>query len=311
MPRIAYVQGRYVPLDRAGVHIEDRGFLFADGVYEVALVLGGRILDERAHLERLARSLAALEISLPMSEAALRQVMRALVRRNRRREASLYLQITRGTAPRAHHYPDPAPRATLAMVIRRFDPLAVRRRQRLGVAVEPLPDERWRRCDVKSIALLANAMAKERAHRRGAFEAWMTDDRGCVTEGASSTAFIVDRQGVLRTRPPGTDILPSITRRIVIELAGELGVPVVERPFTIDEAQAALEAFLCSTTSFVMPVVRIGDAPVGDGRPGPLTRRLIAAHWRHVQRETGYAPPPDDADRVPDPDPAIAASPSR
>lgn len=305
MPRIAYVHGRYVPLECAGVRIEDRGFLFADGVYEVALVLGGKILDEAAHLERLHRSLAAIEIAAPMSDAALARVMRTLIRRNRLSEASLYLQITRGAAPRTHHYPDPAPRATLAMVMRRFDPRALWRQQQQGVAVTLVADQRWRRCDIKSISLLANAMAKEQAHRRGAFEAWMTDSGSLVTEGSSSTAFIVDEKGTLRTRPPGTDILPSITRRTVLELAAGLSIPVEERAFSLDEAARAREAFLCSTTSFVMPVTTIDGKMIGEGVPGPVTRRLIAAHWRHVRRETGYRPPVELADA------AIAASPSR
>ncbi len=305
MPRIAYVQGRYLPLERAGVRIEDRGFLFADGVYEVALVLAGRILDRAAHFERLHRSLAAIEITPPMSDAALLQVMRALIRRNRHREASLYLQVTRGAAPRTHHHPDPAPRATIAMMIRPFDPLAVWRRQRQGVTVTLVADERWRRCDIKSISLLANVMAKEHAHRRAAFEAWLTDAQGIVTEGSSSTAFIVDRRGILRTHPPGPEILPSITRRVVLGLAADLAIPFEERAFAADEAKDAREAFLCSTTSFVMPVTAIDDRPIGSGAPGPVTRQLIAAHWRHVQHETGYRPPDAGAQA------AIAASPSR
>ncbi len=292
MSRIAFVNGRYLPHRLAAVHIEDRGYQFSDGVYEVCLFLGGRFLDLEPHLERLARSLAALDIAMPMGRRALVSVMHRLMRRNRLETGTLYLQVTRGVAPRDHAVPARPPRPALVMTARRFDLAALRRRQESGIAVVTVPDERWKRCDIKSVSLLGNVRAKQAAGAAGGAEAWMVDDRGAITEGASSTAWIVDRDGRLVTRHLGPDILPGITRAVILSLTGESGIGLVERPFSADEARRAREAFTASTTRFIMPVVRIDGHAIGDARPGPLTRALIARHWRHVAAETGCEPPP-------------------
>lgn len=291
MSRIAYVNGRYLPHARAAVVIDDRGLQFSDSVYEVCLVLNRQMLDISAHLDRLERSLAALDIPQPMSRPALVTVMKRLVRRNRLRHTTLYLQATRGVAPRDHAFPEPAPRPGIIMTIKRFDPAALRRRQDHGVAVITTPDLRWRRCDIKSTSLLGNVLAKQAARTAGAFEGWMVDDSGLVTEGASTTAWIVTADNRLVTRALGPDILPGVTRQAVQDVAAAAGLTVEERAFAPDEAAQAREAFTVSTTAGVMPVTAIDGAPVGDGLPGALTRRIVALHWSHVARETGYAPP--------------------
>ncbi len=293
MPRLAYVDGRYCRPSEATVPMEDRAFLFADGVYEVVLALGGQPVDEEAHLDRLGRSLLALDIPWPTSRAVLRQIMRRLLHRARFRAATCYLQISRGAAPRDHKFPRPAPRPSLAMMIRPFSVPGLLARQRKGVRVVLVADERWKRCDIKSVSLLANVLAKEQAARAQAFEAWMVDDAGMVTEGASSTAFLVDAAGTLLTRPLSHAILPSITRAVVLELARTQGIPVQERPFGTDDIARAREAFLCSTTSAITPVTAVGEQTIADGRPGPITRRLIGAHWTHMARQTGSPIPPE------------------
>ena len=295
MSRIAFVNGRYLPHRQAAVHVEDRGYQFSDGVYEVCLFVNGRCLDLAPHLDRLERSLAALGIAMPMGRAALVSVMYRLMRRNRLATGTLYLQVTRGVAPRDHAVPAHPPRPALVMTARRFDLAALQRQQESGIAVVTVPDERWKRCDIKSVSLLGNVRAREAAGAAGGAEAWMVDDRGAITEGASSTAWIVDRDGRLVTRHLGPDILPGITRAVILSLAGESGIEIIERPFTVDEARQAREAFTASTTRFIMPVVRIDGRAVGDGRPGTLTRALIVRHWRHVAAETGCESPPEFA----------------
>ncbi|RMD88260.1 MAG: D-amino-acid transaminase [Alphaproteobacteria bacterium] len=291
MSRIAYVNGRYVPHCRAAIHIEDRGYQFSDGVYEVCLFVGGRCLDLTPHLDRLSRSLAELRIAMPMSRAALTSVMHGLMRRNRIATGTIYVQVTRGVAPRDHAIPREPLRPATVMTARRFDIEAHRRRQETGIAVVTVPDPRWKRCDIKSVSLLGNVLARDAAAKAGAAEAWMVDEAGRVTEGASSTAWIVDQEGRLLTRSLGPEILPGITRAVILSLAAEQGIEIVELPFSAAQARAAREAFTASTTRFVMPVVKIDGEPVGDGRPGPLSRALIARHWAHVSAETGYVPP--------------------
>lgn len=288
MSRIAYVNGRYLPQARAALSVDDRAVQFSDSVYEVCLVLNGRLLDLAPHLDRLERSLAALEMAPPMSRRALVTVMTALLARNRLRHATLYLQVTRGAAPRDHAFPAPPPRPGLIMTVKRFDPVGLHRRQDRGIAVITTPDLRWRRCDIKSTSLLGNVLAKQAARTAGAFEGWMVDDAGFVTEGSSTTAWIVTADNRLVTRAPGSDILPGITRLVILSVAAEAGLTVEERAFSPDEARCAREAFTASTTAGAMPVTAIDGAPVGDGLPGPLTRRIVALHWEHVARETGY-----------------------
>ncbi len=268
MSRIAYVNGRYVPHPAASVHIEDRGYQFADGVYEVTAVKGGRLVDGAAHLDRLDRSLAELSIAAPMARAALLRVSAEMIRRNGLVDGTLYMQVTRGVARRDHPFPPAAVKPALVMTAKRWRTPAT-----AGAAVITIPDIRWGRCDIKSVALLPNVLGKQQARAAGALEAWMVRD-GTVTEGTSTNAWIVTAAGDVVTRPLGPDILGGITRQTVIRLAGQAQIRVVERPFTVAEAKAAREAFITSTTALVLPVVRIDGAAVGTGAPGPVTGRL-------------------------------------
>jgi D-alanine transaminase len=278
MARIAYVNGRYVPLNQAGVSIEDRGFQFADGVYEYFAVLGGKLADTEGHIVRLWRSLDAIRIAHPMSEAALTMVMRETVRRNHVRDGSVYLQVTRGAAPRDHAFPNPAPAPSVIVTAKPLDLAAAEAKAEQGVAVLTQPDIRWGRCDIKTVGLLPNVLAKQAARETGAYEAWLVDDMGLVTEGSSTNAWIVDADGVLRTRDTNANILRGITRLNLIELAEKAGTPVSLRPFTVEEAKQAKEAFITAASTFVTPVVAIDGARVGDGKPGPVAKRLRALY---------------------------------
>ncbi len=283
MSRIAYVDGRYVPHRHASVHIEDRGFQFADGVYEVVAVIGGRRFDEPRHLDRLERSLGEIDIVMPMSRAALACVMDEVVRRNRVDDGILYLQVTRGSAPRDHAWRDGASPIVVMTARRQLPPPA--QAVEVGVAVITTPDQRWRRNDIKSVALLGNVLGKQKARRAGAYETWMIDDAGLVTEGTSTNAWIVVG-GRIVTRPLGPEILGGITRAAVLDVARELQIAVDERPFSVAEAGAADEAFLTSTTAYVLPVTRIDDTTVGTGKPGPVTARLLENYRRLIDEFT-------------------------
>jgi D-alanine transaminase len=280
MSRIAYVNGRYVPHREAAVHVEDRGYQFADGVYEVTAVKDGRLVDEDRHLQRLARSLGELRIRPPMSEAALKLVSRELLRRNRIRDGIIYLQVTRGVARRDHPFPATAEPALVMTAKRTKGPPAKAVAE--GIRVITVPDQRWARCDIKSIALLPNVLAKQRAREAGAFEAWQVDRDGNVTEGTSTNAWIVTAAGEVVTRKADAAILNGVTRLAVLDIIAREGLRLVERPFSVAEAKAAHEAFLTSTTSFVLPVVAIDETRIGDGQPGPLTRRLREHYDRHA-----------------------------
>lgn len=281
MSRLAYVNGRYLPLNAASVHVEDRAHQFADGVYEVCAVAGGAIVDLDPHLVRLARSLGELRIPAPMDDAALIQVMREVVRRNRVGDGILYLQVSRGRAPRNHGFPRHV-LPNLVMTARRGwsgDAPGLRD----GVNVISAPDIRWGRCDIKSVSLLPNVLAKQAASEAGAFEAWLVDGNGYVTEGSATNAWLVDEQGRLRTRAISPAILSGVTRLRLMELARAEGLTVVEEPFTVAEAQAAPEAFLTSTSNFVLPVVAIDGRAVGTGCTGPATRRLQNLYRAYVR----------------------------
>ena len=281
MACIAYVNGRFVRQSEACVRIEDRGFLFADGVYEVWPVLAGRLADANDHFARLERSLSELRIAMPMSRAALTLVLGEAVRRNRVRDGRLYLQVTRGAAPRDHGFPSPPVTPSLVVMVRPVDLDAAEARAERGVAVVTTPETRWARCDIKSVALLPNVLAIQAAREAGAQEAWFVDALGLVTEGGSSNAWIVDAGGTARTRDLNANILRGVTRAALMRLMREEGVAVSERPFTVDEAKAAREAFITSAAAFVTGVVRIDGTAIGDGRPGPLTRRLRALYLSH------------------------------
>ncbi|WP_395664666.1 D-amino-acid transaminase [Methylocella sp.] len=274
MSRITYVNGRYVPSREACVSVEDRGYQFADGVYEVCEVFGGALIDEDRHLERLRRSLAELKIEEPVSKAALRTILREIRARNRLRNGYLYIQATRGVAHRDHPFPDPPTRASLVVAAKSIPPEKGEAAARAGVKVTSAPDLRWKRVDIKSIALLPNVLARQAAKEKGAYEAWLIDDDGLVSEGAASNAWIVDARGVVVTRQLGHSILPGITRTTLIELIAAEGLTFEERKFSLDEALAAREAFITGATTLVMPVVDIDGKPIGDGRPGPVALKL-------------------------------------
>ncbi|HUH86049.1 MAG TPA: D-amino-acid transaminase [Stellaceae bacterium] len=272
MSRIAYVNGRYLPHKHASIHIEDRGFQFADAVYEVIAVRRGRLIDEAMHLGRLHRSLRELRIAPPMSDAAMHAVMAEVVRRNRVVEGMLYLQISRGSAPRDFAFPNRV-KPSLVMTSRRTRGPAPRLIEE-GVGVITIDDIRWARPDIKSVSLLPNALGKQRAKEVGAYEAWQVDAAGNVTEGTSSNAWIVTAAGDVITRQADTSILNGITRIGLIGLLEREGLRVVERPFTVAEAKGAREAFLTSTTNFVLPIVAIDGTPIGNGHPGSVVRKL-------------------------------------
>lgn len=281
MSRIAYVNGRYLPIAAPAVPVEDRGLQFADGVYEVVKVVDGRLCDLDRHLDRLGRSLAALAIPWPMSRGALVGVLRATLHRNRLRQALVYLQVDRGVAPRNHLFPKAARPSVIVTVRRASFPKPAELTQ--GVAVITRPDERWKRCDVKSISLLPNVLARQQAAEAGCREVWLYDADGFVTEGSSSNAFIVDHEGCLVTRPLGPEILGGVTRSVVLELARDAGIEVVERVFTVDEARSAREAFLTSTSSLILPITRIDERPVANGMPGSISVRLLERYQEHLR----------------------------
>jgi D-alanine transaminase len=285
MTRIAYVNGRYLPYHQAAVHVEDRGFQFADGVYEVCEVKDGRLIDESRHMARLDRSLGELRIDRPMGNAALGAVLREVVRRNRVRNGVVYLQITRGTAPRNFLIPAEPPPPTIVVIARPINPVPVAARAVSGVAIATTPDNRWERVDIKTTALLPNILAKEAAKKAGAYEAWFVDRDGLVTEGASTNAWIVTEAGVLVTRPAERGILRGITRSVVLDLARREGLTVEERPFSVAEAKAAREAFLTAASATVLPIVMVDGHPIGDGRPGPVAAELRRIF--HSQAEVG------------------------
>ena len=281
MPRIAYVNGRFLPHRYASVHIEDRGYQFADGVYEVVPVVRGTLVDEEPHLDRLERSLRELRIAMPMGRSAMRLLGAEVMRRNRLLHGFLYMQVTRGVAPRDHRFPKAA-KPALVMTTRQARPQSQAVLDE-GVGVITVPDIRWERCDIKSVSLLPNVLAKQSAVEAGAYEAWMVDREGRITEGSSTNAWIVTADNTLVTRNANHAILDGITRMTLLQVAQAEGIGLEERPFTLDEAKAAKEAFLTSSTNFVMPVTRIDERPVGNGHPGILTMRLREAYMSHIQ----------------------------
>jgi D-alanine transaminase len=271
MSRTIYVNGSFVPEADAKVSVFDRAFLFAEGVYEVTAVLGGRPIDLEGHLTRLDSSLAEMQIAPPLTHKQLRALHTQLIALNRVDEGVVYLEITRGAADRDFLYPKDVLPTVVAFTQSRA--LLDNPHAETGVKVITLPDLRWKRRDIKSTSLLAQTMGKQEAKRRGAYEAWMVED-GFVTEGTSSTAFILDANGCIRTQPLGHHILPGVTRRAVLRLAEVEGLTIEERPFTVTEALQAREAFLTAASAFVLPVVEIDGRPIGDGRPGPVAREF-------------------------------------
>ena len=274
MGRIAYVNGRFVPQGEAYVHIEDRGYQFADAVYEVWAIFDGKLADPEGHFARLERSLGELSIDMPMTRAALTLVLKEAVRRNRVREGLLYLQVSRGVARRDHAFPTEPVRPAVVMTVSAVDRAASEARAAKGVGVVTTPESRWGRCDIKTVGLLPNALAKQKAREAGAAEAWFVDDLGFVTEGASSNAWIVDADGRLRTRDTNANILRGITRSTLLSVIKREGMEVDERPFTPADALAAKEAFITGAGTLVLPVIAVDGQPVGDGKVGPVATKL-------------------------------------
>ena len=274
MSRVAYVNGVYRPHGQAVVHVEDRGFQFADAVYEVWSVADGRLADFDGHMTRLFRSLGELRIDPPMSREALTRVLRETVRRNRVRDGIVYLQVTRGTARRDHPFPPPGTPPSVVVTAKSMNFDAMDARAAKAITVLTHPDNRWGRCDIKTVGLLPNVLAKQAALDAGAGDAWLVDELGLITEGTSNNAWIVDKDGALRTRDIQANILRGITRQTLMEIVKEEGLTVDERPFSVEDAKQAREAFVTSASAFVLPVVGIDGAKIGDGKPGPLAKRL-------------------------------------
>jgi D-alanine transaminase len=283
MPRIAYVNGRYLPLRQAMVHVEDRGYQFGDAVYEVCEVRQGRLIDERRHLGRLKRSLDELQIKLPMSPVALGIVLREVIARNRIGYGIVYLQVSRGVARRDHAFPAPEVPPSVVVTAR---PLNARRNEALaaaGIAVVSVPDNRWGRVDIKTTGLLPNVLARQAAVAQGARDAWFVDKDGMVTEAASANAWIVTQAGRVVTRPADHGILKGITRTVLFDVIKAQGLSVEERAFALSEAYAAREAFVTAASQIVLPVVRIDGRAIGEGKPGPVATALRRAFHEYAE----------------------------
>ncbi len=279
MPRIAYVNGRYVPHREAAVHIEDRGYQFADSVYEVCEVAHGFVIDVTRHLDRLNRSLGELSIAWPMARKALTVVMREVIRRNHVTDGLVYLQVTRGVAGRDFAFPSPDTPPALVVIARKSNAATIAKRVESGIKIITVPENRWDRVDIKTTGLLPNVMAKQKAKEAGCQEAWFVDADGMVTEGGSSNAWIITMDGVLVTRPAEHGILRGITRTTLFDVAAKLGLRIEERHFSVAEAKAAREAFISSATTIAMPVVAIDGDPVANGHPGSVTLSLRQAFF--------------------------------
>lgn len=284
MGRIAYVNGRYQRHADARVHIEDRGYQFADAVYEVWSIFGGKLADAEGHFARLARSLGELRIPEPMSRAALTIVLREVLRRNHVREGLIYLQISRGVAPRDHAFPEGDLSPSVVITAKSLDRPASEAKAAKGIAVITTPENRWGRCDIKTVGLLPNVLARQAARERGAGEALFVDELGLITEGASANAWILDADGVLRTRDTQANILRGVTRRTLLDVIAEAGLSVAERPFTPEEMANAKEAFITGAGSLVLPVISIDGQPIGGGAPGPVAKRLRSLYIERAKQ---------------------------
>jgi len=286
MGRIAYVNGRYQRHADAAVHIEDRGYQLADAVYEVWSVFGGKLADAEGHFARLARSLGELRIPEPMSRAALTIVLREVLRRNQVREGLIYLQVSRGVAPRDHAFPEGDLSPSVVITAKSLDRAASEAKAAKGIAVITTPENRWGRCDIKTVGLLPNVLARQAARERGAGEALFVDEMGLITEGASANAWILDGNGVLRTRDTQANILRGVTRRTLLDVIAEAGLKVEERPFTPEEMAEAKEAFITGAGSLVLPVIAIDGQPIGGGAPGPVAKRLRSLYIERAKQTT-------------------------
>ncbi|WP_026606319.1 D-amino-acid transaminase [Methylocapsa acidiphila] len=274
MSRIAYVNGQYVIQRDANVSIQDRGYQFGDGVYEVCEIFRGALIDEARHLDRLARSLEELRIGAPLGKGALGVVLREIIARNKVANGYVYIQVTRGAAPRDHAFPPSSVRSSLIVTARQIDPEKGEAAARKGISVVTTPDLRWKRVDIKTISLIPNCLARQAAKEGGAQEAWFIDSDGMVVEGAASNAWIIDRSGAIVTRQLDSSVLRGITRTTLIDIIAAQGLTLEERKFSLEEAFSAQEAFITGATTLVTPVVTIDGRKIGDGAPGPLAQRL-------------------------------------
>ena len=279
MPRIAYVNGTYVQHAEAAIHVEDRGYQFADGVYEVCEVRHGFIIDLTRHLDRLGRSLGELRIGWPMSRAALIHVIREVLRRNRVRNGLFYLQVTRGVGSRDHVFPDADTPPSIVVTAKRTDPGAIARKNAEGISAITVPENRWDRVDIKSVGLLPNVLARQRAKEAGAQEAIFVDVDGMVKEGAATNVWIVDREGTLRTRPAESGILRGVTRTTLMDVAKPLGLKIEEKAFSVEEMLAAREVFITAATSICFPVVSVDGKTIGNGHPGSIAQNIREAFF--------------------------------
>ena len=283
MSRVSYVNGRYYPHKDVNIHVEDRGYQFADGVYEVILVNNRLLVDEIPHLDRLERSLEALEIAWPMKRSALKMVIEEVIDRNKFRDGIVYIQITRGVARRDHGFPKIS-KPTLVITAKPLK-IPVKATESKGAKVITLPDIRWKRCDIKSVSLLPNVLGKQAARTAGAQEAWQHDEDGFITEGTSTNAWILNHNDTLITRYLDEAILSGVTRLTIINLAESEGIKVVEQPFSIDDVKNCKEAFFTSSTSFLTPVTQIDDTVIGDGNPGEFTKKLLLSYMNYIDEQ--------------------------
>jgi D-alanine transaminase len=282
MPRVCYVNGQYVPYHDAVISVEDRGFLFGDAVYEVIGCIHGHLADETGHLDRLERSLSEIKMEMPVERETLRFLMRELLRRNRQKNAALYLEISRGAAKRDFKFPTPETPPTMVMISYDFDfdgNAAVKN----GVKVKTVPDIRWKRRDIKTVLLLPQSMSKQQAIDEGFDDVWMVDEEGFVTEGSASNAWIVTKDKKLVTRAVTTDILRGITRTAIEKLCKEMNLAVEERSFTPEEVYEATEAFTTSATALITPVIEIDGHKIGDGRRGDICHNLYEEYRNYVE----------------------------
>jgi len=286
MARISYVNGRYIPHAKAFVHIEDRGFQFADGIYEVIAMMNGVLIDANLHIERLQRSLKEISIKMPVSPSTMLYIIEELRRRNNNiKKCSVYIQVTRGVSPRAHSFPAKSLKPTLIITLNKIS-IPSEQEYENGISVITLPDIRWGRCDIKSISLLPNILAKQKAVEAGAKEAWFFEDKNVITEGSSSNCYIIDKSGFMRTYPENENVLGGVTRKVTLSIANNQCIKVKESPFNIEELYEAKEAFATSTTIGVMAVTKVNGKKIGTGKAGLITKKLSKLYNDRVRAIT-------------------------
>jgi D-alanine transaminase len=279
MSRIAYVNGAYLPHSKAAVHIEDRGYQFADGVYEVCEVRHGYIVDMTRHLDRLGRSLSELQMAWPMDRRALQQVIRQVLRRNHVKNGMFYMQVTRGVAKRDHVFPSADTPSSIVITAKNTDASVIAKKNMNGIKAITVPENRWDRVDIKTVGLLSNAMARQKAKEQGAQEALYVDENNIVKEGAATNVWIVDAEGRLRTRPAEHGILRGITRTTLMDVAKATGLDVHEEAFTVEEMMAAREVFITAATSICFPVVMVDGVTIANGHPGMTAQKIRDAFF--------------------------------